>query len=184
MSTLTIDRTDSGIKTFPHNRIDPINIIDYQIDETINKMENGDQNLKRSFSEAVSLEKDIFPEILNHRESLNRYSTPIFVASKTWEGFVVSKSAESFIARLKDSNDPAALEEEAELPIADVPDDDLNLIEEGSAFYFSIGYYISECGAKYRSARILFQRLPNWSSDDVLDARKEAEEIHSRFNIE
>ena len=105
----------------------------------------------------------------------------VFLSSKIWEGYVVSKNEQTFSAHLKDISEENIAEEEAELPISDINEDDLPLFEEGVPFFFSVGYLISASGTRQRCSRIRFRRLPKWTSDEIIDAREKAEARLKRF---
>lgn len=165
----------------------------------IGKVVNSDPNLMRLTSSINPTDKEtasISPLPLVNRvarfltpDSINHHweqgSQARFLASQKWEGEVISKSEETFIARLADITNPTAVpEEEAELPISDVSPEDLSLFEVGAHFYFSIGYHISQSGSYERSSVIRFRRLPKWSENQILNAYQRAEEKLRSFRVE
>lgn len=117
---------------------------------------------------------------------LHSATTQRFITSKKWEGVVNKIDTDSgiFFAQLNELNAENIIEEDAELPINDVAEDDLELFKEGAIFFFSVGYRISEAGTHERSSRIRFQRLPKWKEDDIIDAHNKAKEIISKIKLE
>ncbi len=107
----------------------------------------------------------------------------IFLASRKWEGAVISIEDETFHARLVDMSEQAE-DEEAEFPISDVSDDDRALLQEGANFYFSVGYLVSESGSRQRCARMRFRRMPKWSPDEIIEAHARAKGLRSRLKLE
>jgi len=117
---------------------------------------------------------------------LHSATTQRFITSKKWEGVVnrIDTDNEIFFAQLNELNAANTIEEDAELPINDVAEDDLELFKEGAIFFFSVGYRISEAGAHERSSRIRFQRLPKWKEDDIIDAHNKAKQIINKIKLE
>lgn len=107
-----------------------------------------------------------------------------FLASKKWEGVVLSIGEETFMARLSGLASKTTVEEEAELPISDVTEDDRELLQEGAFFFFSVGYITRPYGTRERSSRIRFRRLPVWSPDEILDANIRAKSILKNLGAE
>jgi hypothetical protein len=131
-----------------------------------------------------NLTQEDFPDIPERIGIDELPSRQVFLTSKKWEGYVVSKGRDSFFARLRDLSSPENVEEEAELPISDVSPDDMPLLGEGAPFIFSVGYRITNYGSRERCSRIRFRRLPKWSADEILDGYEKAKAIVNRFKIE
>ncbi len=91
-----------------------------------------------------------------------------------WEAYVTSIEDQVFTARLIDlkGNDP---DHEAEFDIASVSDFDLDLLEVGAVFYWSITYIHSLAGQRSTTSDIRFRRRPVWSAQDLRNPEKEAE---------
>jgi hypothetical protein len=104
-----------------------------------------------------------------------------FVSLKTWSGTVLSIGRETFWAHVCGSD---GVEEEVEFFISDVGIDDRSLLSEGAIFYFNIGYSKSKYGQLSRQSVLKFRRIPNWTSDEILDARKRAQERIARIHVE
>lgn len=108
----------------------------------------------------------------------------VFLVSKMWEGQVISQEGDSFLARLKDTGEPDAPEEETDFLLADINEDDLPLVQEGALFVFSVGHHIDDTGSLSRQSTLRFRRFPNWNPDEIIDAHTRAKEIVSKIEIE
>jgi hypothetical protein len=106
-----------------------------------------------------------------------------FDVLQKFEGTVVSITNDSFIARLVD-NTHGGLEEEAEIPLAEVTCGDRELVEPGAMFYWVIGYRREAYGQISRSSVIRFKRVPSWSDADIERAKKEAETFLSFLDLD
>jgi hypothetical protein len=85
-----------------------------------------------------------------------------FIMLQRWEGTVTKVSKDSFVVRLSDLSQEN-LEEEAEIPIEEIPEADLGLVEPGAVFYWCIGYIDRVGGQRIRASMIRFRRLPSWT---------------------
>jgi len=95
-----------------------------------------------------------------------------------WEGYVAEIGAETFTARLLDITAGQKYENEiADFPIADISDNDRDLLKPGAIFRWVIGYQRQIGGTKRRVSQITFRRLPAWSKRDIANAARRAEEI-------
>lgn len=98
------------------------------------------------------------------------------VVLQDWEGVVETVGDESFTARLRDltinERDPSEI---AEFPVEDVSDDDRELLDVGAVFYVTVGRLIRSNGRQERFGRIVFRRLPGWTSSTLRRAEKRAE---------
>jgi hypothetical protein len=99
-----------------------------------------------------------------------------FVLLQKWEGVVTRITDDSFISTLRDLTSESA-DEEAEIPIEEVPRADITLLAPGAVFYWCIGYLDRLGGQRIRASEIRFRRLPPWSDRELESARREADEI-------
>lgn len=129
---------------------------------------------KETNGRAVSL----FEKFPSHH--LSTIKQDIFETLQKWEGVVVEKRKGYFLARLIDLTE-SRMEEEAEFPLEEVPDEDKILIEPGAVFYWNIGYLNKRGGQKIRASMIRFRRLPAWTYNDVAKAKQEAEDLQRFF---
>ena len=91
-----------------------------------------------------------------------------FHALQEWEGVVTGIGDQEFLARLIDvTSDAAVDEEEATFPIAEVSEQDVERMREGSVFRWVIGYERSAMGQKKRISQIVFRDLPALTVADV-----------------
>ena len=93
-----------------------------------------------------------------------------------WQGFVISASAGSFLARISDvtGRDP---DEEVEFSLDEVPPPDLPLLQPGAVFYWIMGYLDTRNGQRLRTSAIRFRRLPIWTDDELSKAQFEAQNL-------
>ena len=99
---------------------------------------------------------------------------PSIYPLQEWEGWVVEVGEDEFIARLTDltairsNSGPDWLqEEEAIIPISELPEDDFKRLHEGSIFRWVIGYERSLSGTKKRVSQIVFRDLPVMTTKDM-----------------
>lgn len=98
----------------------------------------------------------------------------LFTSLIKWRGVVLKIYEDCFLCRLvdQDGNSP---DEEAEILLSEISDEDLQLIDIGAVFYWSIGYQTNRSGTRSRSSIIRFRRLPVWKSEELSEAQKKAE---------
>ena len=91
-----------------------------------------------------------------------------FHALQEWEGVVTGIGDREFQARLIDvTSDVAVDEEEATFPIAEISEQDVDKLRDGSVFRWVIGYERSAMGQKKRISQIVFRDLPALTVADV-----------------
>ena len=105
-----------------------------------------------------------------------------FHTLQRWEGVVMEVRPESFVARLIDSRDES-LVEEAEIDLEEVSPEDRDLVREGAVFYWKIEYQDRPRG-RLRASNLRFQRLPNWTSEQITSARQEASRVRDLIGWE
>lgn len=133
------------------------------------------QNL--SFSSAnIDRALDVAPQIFRvpHFSSLQRPDPRSNSVLQEWEGYVTKIRDSDFTARLVDLTDPTDELEEADFPVDELSRDDKKLLREGAIFRWLIGYQDTIAGTRTRFSKIVFRRLPAWSSKDIDEARKKA----------
>jgi hypothetical protein len=113
--------------------------------------------------------------------AVERRRTPRQMISHHWECTVVHIGAHSFTATLRSLRDPSDSEKEAEIPLEAVTPDDLELLQPGAIFYWTIGYDISPSGTRKRASEVRFRRLPAWTKKDVERIRSRATELFELF---
>jgi len=98
-----------------------------------------------------------------------------YILLKKYEGFVVSRTASGFTARLwEGASDYPVLE--AEFDLEELSETDRELAVEGAALVWTIGYRYDGSTRKKESA-IYVRRLPAWTSAELDQARKTADEL-------
>lgn len=87
--------------------------------------------------------------------------TESLAALQEWEGLVIEVRDGVMIAELADiANTHAGREECAEIPIAEVPEEDRHRVVPGALFRWVIGYTRKSTGRLSRSSLIYFRRPP------------------------
>lgn len=104
-----------------------------------------------------------------------------FIVLQQWEGTVLSTSDEEFTAVMRDLTNPSRPDEEMTLPIDEVPESDRRLLVSGAVFYWSLGYKETLSGQRERVAALRFRRLPVWTSSDLRDLQRKADEFAKLF---
>ena len=93
---------------------------------------------------------------------------------QSWEGVVLQVNDDTFSVRLVDLSGDRA-EEEMELEKQELSDFDLELLEPGAFFYWTVGYRVRlPRGARERVSQIRFRRLPAWSRSEIAAAEERA----------
>jgi hypothetical protein len=107
--------------------------------------------------------------------------TPSFVYldRQVWEGTVVKRLEDSFVARVIDQTKPTNPEEQVTFSFDEVSADDLGLVTEGASFYWRIGTERSPAGQVKNVSLINFRRLPQWSNASMDRAERNAKELAS-----
>ncbi len=115
---------------------------------------------------------------INHRFSLGveipssaQWRVSTFHALQEWEGYVLSVRDTDFVARLVDiTGGSANAAEEADIPLAEISENDLTKLRRGSIFRWVIGYERSISGSKKRVSEIVFRDTPAMNETDMQKA--------------
>jgi hypothetical protein len=100
-----------------------------------------------------------------------------FISLKKWQGIITKISSDKVTATLKDLNDSSANEDEAEIPLEEISQSDLDLVDLGAVFYWNVGYFDSISGQRRRGSEIRFRRLPMWSEEEVEASKAKAKHL-------
>jgi len=107
----------------------------------------------------------------------------VFTPLQQWEGTVIHVTRDNeFLARTRDLTTPTFPEEQVTFSLDDVPDADLDLVDIGAVFYWTIGYQKDEFGTVMRGSRIRFRRLPAWSRADIERVKQAAKDFGDLFD--
>lgn len=101
-----------------------------------------------------------------------------------WEGYVLSVSDNEFQARIIDKTIPENPEEEVVLPIKEVTEEDIKLLEEGAVFYWSIRYVDRPGEGRSRDSLIRLRRLPSITRKEIEIAKSEAKNLAALFSTD
>lgn len=85
----------------------------------------------------------------------------------------VDKAGGAFSA-IAVSDRQAGLEEMAEFSFDELSEDDVELVEPGAVFYWSVGYQISPFGGRATASVLRFRRLRHWTRKELEAARARA----------
>jgi len=103
-----------------------------------------------------------------------------FTALRVYRGIVLSRKVDTFLARLVDpqGEEPGI---EAEISISEIQKFDRDLVQEGAAFYWTIGFWDSLGGLKSRISQIRFRRFPEWDTSKLEKAIANAKSLGELF---
>jgi len=117
--------------------------------------------------EADSKGKIILTE--DRLNAINEISLPehpnYYTLTQRWLGTITEITQDGFNAKLEDLN-AGGTNEYAEFFSTEVSKDDKPLVSIGAVFYWSLGY-ANDKGSVKKESIIRFQRLPQWSSEDI-----------------
>lgn len=98
-----------------------------------------------------------------------------YILLKKYEGFVISRQEDSFLARLfENQSDHTALE--AEFELEELSETDRKLAVEGAPMVWTIGYRYDGSTRKRESA-IYLRRLPAWTEKEIRESARATEEL-------
>jgi hypothetical protein len=115
------------------------------------------------------------PRLIPASNSVDTSARPreILIALQSWEGDVLDVDDTSFVARLTDVAGEHQ-DEEVKLLRDELSDFDLELLEPGAIFYWTIGYRQRVRGSRERVSRIRLRRVPAWSKYQLGEAQERA----------
>ena len=97
-----------------------------------------------------------------------------YILLKKYDGFVSSRSQQSFIARLYETlGDYPVME--AEFDLEELSEADRELVVEGAALVWTIGYH--DDGPRTRESLIYMRRRPGWDKKEIEQAKQALEEL-------
>ena len=116
---------------------------------------NEEKSSKGTFLDLDEKRADFFIPLNQFQITTKNY----FYNAQRWLGHVISiNENKTFTAKLEDFNSPSTYEY-AEFDINEVSNDDWELVDLGSVFYWSIGYNVKN-GQVAKQSVIKFKRLP------------------------
>lgn len=140
-----------------------------------------DQNANSVNENETNESPDIYGTIMALGSAKIESNTDSFQALNRWEGYVKSIDGEEFIGIVHDLDNPNAPQEEVTVDLADISQDDRELIQPGAVFYWNIGYRITEYRQEIRCSEFRFRRLPAWRKKDLAEAKETAASLRSRL---
>lgn len=159
----------------------PDNTETFSDDAPLNTFRLSPERIESLFKESTTLpdENDAHPPAKKSENSPVRITIkrPVAFPSKTsrlartfsalqkWEGYVIERQDDRFLARITDLSDQHE-DEEIEVLFTEISEDDRPLVRPGAVFYWHIGYE-TEKGTVKRSSIFRFRRLPRWTKNDI-----------------
>ncbi len=149
---------------------------------------------RKNLSEWSGCQLDSLPTEDNPGTSLqvpkHAIATPLkrikgnFRLLQMWEGRVLSIDTEKneFSAVISDKTNTVFPDEQLTLSVEEVSRNDLQLLQEGAVFYWSIGYADYPGRPRTRESRIRFRRLPKWTHRELKKAREKGAELAEIFS--
>lgn len=155
------DKEYSNIKNLNQEKLP----LDYEIENYIRKVKENEQDSTSNDLPPEGEENKINPLPYNiaHVFDLNK---DYFKSLQSWKGYVLelNKDEETFFAELEDLTN-GGTKETAQFTLSDVPEDDLEIVRVGAAFYWNVGYRMKK-GTIKKESSIRFQRIVLWTEDD------------------
>jgi hypothetical protein len=112
-----------------------------------------------------------------------RRARPAFVPIQEWEGYVVAVHSSHVLANLIDMTSGAERPgEQAEIPLEEFSEDDVQKLSEGTVFRWAIGYQRLPSGTKMRVSQFVVRDLPQWTRRELIEAKIEAAELAKFFD--
>ena len=143
-----------------------------------NKIENSHKKIESNTCYAPN--KDDFNIEMPLNNSYGQDKS-YFQISQKWIGNVIEIYNDCFIAKLIDKTNKGTYEI-GEFEIKEISEDDKSLLKIGSTFYLSIGYMNDRNGQKSKSNILRFQRLANWTEEEMFNAIDAANELNESIN--
>ncbi|WP_020161267.1 hypothetical protein [Methylobacter marinus] len=118
------------------------------------------------------------PKFLTPVLDLNRPREDI---KQRWSGKVISATDQELTVRLEDLTNRDNPDELIVLSRDEIDDKDQSLVKPGALFYWYIGYRQGFKYSKERISIIRFRRLPSWTTKEIQESEKLAEEYANFF---
>jgi hypothetical protein len=120
---------------------------------------------------------------LRHPKLIKLARGATFSALQEWEGYVVAIFPTHFVANLVNlTAGSSRADEEAEIPLDEIDQHDIENLKIGGVFRWAIGYQRQPAGTKARISQIVFRQLPQWTKREMQEAEAEATEMASFLN--
>ncbi|NNF95572.1 MAG: hypothetical protein HKM94_01435 [Halobacteria archaeon] len=106
-----------------------------------------------------------------------------FEVLDSWEGVVTEVERNCFFASMRRTNSKIErAEAEFEIDIDNVAKGDRELVQNGSVFYLTVGISYPRGQGPQKTTRLIFRRMPRWSSRDIARAEAAATELWEKLN--
>jgi hypothetical protein len=148
-----------------------------ELSEKNSQLNNAETSLNQSLIEEFSLQ-ELDKLDYGFRDSKN-YSRK----TQTWQGFVIEINKSKFIAKLEDLTRPSGTYEIVEFELGDVSPGDIDLLQEGSIFYWSVGSIMAN-GQLKKESILRFKRVAQWSAEEYDKAADLADTLSKSIHWE
>ncbi len=169
MDTYEWNQSEYTSNQMMHDRVNNLS----ENDETDIKSDTIFNNNSNTFSISIPKEKYILPP------KITLESREFFRVLQKWEGNVLEVHDDTFEARLVPIIGEGP-DQEAEIFLEEVAKDDLELVQKGAIFYWSIGY-LDRSSGRIRASILKFQRLPRWSKQSLKNAEQSLDDLKQIF---
>ncbi|WP_324066987.1 MAG: hypothetical protein RSE15_07065 [Flavobacterium sp.] len=144
------------------------------------------------YKNELDIDKFETKEVNNKEPELQYFSLPNFNPNfdlvngkkyskkiQNWKGVVTNLEEETFTARLIDLTF-GGTDEIVEFELNDISPDDMNLLDIGAVFYWSVGHYM-ENGQSVKRSDVRFQRLILLDEEDIESTKLNIELKYSKL---
>ncbi|MCS4434210.1 hypothetical protein [Aquiflexum gelatinilyticum] len=162
--------------------------MDFTINSKINflksKLETSDSKISDFENDEVIKEYFVMPNRFESKFMINdlRFSKNYSTVLQSWKGVVIEINEGSFVGELEDLT-LGGTKEIADFDLDTVSPDDKKLVQLGAAFYWNVGYRMTN-GQITKESLIRFQRLIDWDLDDYNIAADRASELFENLIFE
>ncbi|WP_404359894.1 hypothetical protein [Methylotuvimicrobium sp. KM1] len=157
-----------------------LNNVVSNINKNIELLKNSsDTDSEFEYSTVLSI-KDRIIEYINIPNYQETKKTKIhsFQELYEWEGCINQVEETFFTAALIDITEEETIPtEEADFDINSIPNEDRLFIHEGAIFRWILGYERFPNGSKKNSSKVVFRRNARWTTQNITNANKKAEEF-------
>lgn len=119
----------------------------------------------------------LLPKVVRDEKLQNYYSK-----TQKWIGHITSINKTNFIAKLEDLTNQGT-NEIGEFDIEEISKDDKPLLSIGAVFYWSLGYS-HENGQKSKKSLLRFQRVTEFTQDEIDGALDRAKDLINKIKWE
>jgi len=134
-------------------------------------------------------ENSTFDNMKSGNDEVKHINAPIYhiennpkvgraIALQKWIGIIDSVNTKEnvFTAKLINKTNEG-YDEFAEIDFDEITQEDIDLVEIGAVFYWTIGYHHNYSGQRTRISQIRLRRLPKWDDDKIKTVNDNAKKL-------